>query len=145
MSTNDFIFLLESIRDQISKNDTNFQKAVTAEERLAITLRYLATGDSFTSLQYVFKVSKQLISKIIQEVCSFSPTRTSKTVNFFLRKSISSWKIVLISRQASSYFTILEYNLWSFFHRMGRFSYSLIKLSIFSLSQVIVVIWKHKY
>ncbi|XP_066258019.1 uncharacterized protein [Euwallacea similis] len=69
MSSVDFNLLLESIRDDISRNDTRFRKAVTAEERLAITLRYLATGDSYTSLQYLFNVSKQLISKIIPEVC----------------------------------------------------------------------------
>lgn len=69
MSPNDFLILLEMIRHKISRNDTHFRKAVTAEERLAITLRYLATGDSFTSLQYLFNTSKQLISRIVPEVC----------------------------------------------------------------------------
>lgn len=63
MSSSDFSFLLESIREKISRN------AVTAEEKLAITLRYLATGDSCTSLQYLFNVSKQLISRIVPKVC----------------------------------------------------------------------------
>jgi len=65
----DFIFLLNSIKEKISKNNTTFRKTVPAEERLAVTLRYLATGDSFTSLQYLFKISKQLISQIVPEVC----------------------------------------------------------------------------
>ncbi|XP_019698090.1 protein ANTAGONIST OF LIKE HETEROCHROMATIN PROTEIN 1-like [Harpegnathos saltator] len=69
MAEDDFIFLLNAIKDKISKNDTTFRKAVPAKERLAVTLRFLATGESFTSLQYLFKISKQLISEIVPEVC----------------------------------------------------------------------------
>ncbi|XP_048481249.1 uncharacterized protein LOC125489424 [Plutella xylostella] len=53
----------------IKKMDTHWRTAITSKERLAITLRYLATGDSYSSLQYTFHVSKQTISTIIPEVC----------------------------------------------------------------------------
>jgi hypothetical protein len=39
------------------------------QERLAITLRFLATGDTYATLQYLFRVSKRGISNIIPEVC----------------------------------------------------------------------------
>jgi hypothetical protein len=41
---------------------------VPAERKLAITLRYLATGDSFMSLAYLFKVSKQFVSSMLPAV-----------------------------------------------------------------------------
>ena len=38
-------------------------------ERLAVTLRYLATGESFSSLQYQFRISASALSILIPEVC----------------------------------------------------------------------------
>lgn len=40
------------VEPMISKQNTSFRESVPAEIKLAITLRYLATGDSFMSLMY---------------------------------------------------------------------------------------------
>ncbi|CAD7084400.1 unnamed protein product [Hermetia illucens] len=56
------------IRPLITKRDTVMREAIPAEISLAITLRYLATGDSYASLSFLFKVSTQSISKIVPEV-----------------------------------------------------------------------------
>lgn len=70
MSAVDFEYLLNGIAAQISKTDTNMRKSIPAQERLAVTLRFLATGDSYQSLSFLFKISPQLISTIIPEVSS---------------------------------------------------------------------------
>ena len=44
-------------------------KPIHAEERLAITLRFLAAGESYKSLMYQFGVHGKTIAKIITEVC----------------------------------------------------------------------------
>ena len=37
--------------------------------RIAVTLRYMATGDSYKSLQYGFRVAHNTISKVVPETC----------------------------------------------------------------------------
>ncbi|XP_072943516.1 uncharacterized protein [Epargyreus clarus] len=69
MSSSDFVFLLHKIGPMIEKQQTRLRMPIPAKIRLALTLRYLATGDSYKSLHYLFKVSTPAISQIIPEVC----------------------------------------------------------------------------
>jgi hypothetical protein len=61
MAPADFEFLINLIGPKTAKKDTAY--------RAAVPLRVLATGDSYTSLQYLFKTSKKAIGRIIPEVC----------------------------------------------------------------------------
>lgn len=69
MHVSDFELLLTKIGPAIKKQDTNMRKSIPIEQRLAITLRFLATGDSFTSLGYLFKCSRQTVKNCVMEVC----------------------------------------------------------------------------
>jgi hypothetical protein len=59
MSPSEFDFLMNLIGEKISKKDTAFREAISVQERMALTLSFLASGDSYVSLQYLFKISKQ--------------------------------------------------------------------------------------
>lgn len=62
--------LCEKVRPIIGKRNTPMRVAISVEERVALTLKYLATGDSCNTLSQVFRISKPSIVEIIPEVCS---------------------------------------------------------------------------
>ena len=61
--------LAQRICPRIKKQDTKWRQALEPGLKLAITLRYLATGDSYHSLMYGFRVAHNTISKVVKEVC----------------------------------------------------------------------------
>jgi hypothetical protein len=63
-------YLINLIHPKIAKKGTTYRAAVPVEESLTVTLPFLATGDSYTSLQYRLKISKQTIGLIIPEAHS---------------------------------------------------------------------------
>lgn len=69
MDSNSFNLLLELVRAKITKQDTILREAISAEERLTITLRYLATGNSYEDLKFSSAISPQSIGNIIPETC----------------------------------------------------------------------------
>jgi len=64
-----FEYLLSRVTNIISKSNTNMRQAISAKTKLEVTLRYLATSDSFKSLEFLFRVPKNTISKFIPETC----------------------------------------------------------------------------
>lgn len=64
-----FHTLLEKIRPLIERQDTKMRQSVSAGARLEATLLFLATGCSFTRLQYHTRISRASLSIIIPETC----------------------------------------------------------------------------
>ncbi len=62
--------LLNRLLPANSKKDTFYKKELHPGLRLAIILRFLATGDSYHSPMYGFQVAHNIISYIVCEVCS---------------------------------------------------------------------------
>eukprot|EP00057_Strongylocentrotus_purpuratus_P014074 XP_011668548.1 PREDICTED: putative nuclease HARBI1 [Strongylocentrotus purpuratus] len=49
---------------------SRYRKPLSPGIKLAMTLRYLASGDSYHSLMYGFRVAHNTISKVIRQVCA---------------------------------------------------------------------------
>ena len=66
MSYEDFKMILSQIEEYITPHQVNGgNKVISAPERLVLALRFLATGESFKSLQ----ISSRNISYIVQQFC----------------------------------------------------------------------------
>ena len=60
--------LLDRIGPRVQKQNTHLRPALPPGLKLAITLRYIASGDSYHSLSYSFRVPHNTISLIVKEV-----------------------------------------------------------------------------
>ncbi|CAI6376538.1 unnamed protein product [Macrosiphum euphorbiae] len=69
MTMEEFDFLHELIKPDIYKQNTQFRRAVSTEERLAVCLRFLATGNSFRSIGFNYRLGFSTVREIVKEVC----------------------------------------------------------------------------
>ncbi|KAK2553524.1 hypothetical protein P5673_025009 [Acropora cervicornis] len=69
MSPESFDFLLSKVGPLINKQATRSRQPTPAAERLALTIRYLASADSQQSMSFSYRMGKATVSNIIQETC----------------------------------------------------------------------------
>ena len=69
MTPQRFSHLLSHVGTSIRRQDTRFRQAVPPDERLAITLRYLVTGDSMQTISFSYRVGHSTVSGIIDSTC----------------------------------------------------------------------------
>ncbi|KAJ8915449.1 hypothetical protein NQ315_003212, partial [Exocentrus adspersus] len=69
MSIKTFDELLDKVRDKIKKQNTWMRVSIDAEERLTITLRFLATGKIFETLKFDYFIGSRTVSSIVKETC----------------------------------------------------------------------------
>ncbi|XP_069358039.1 uncharacterized protein [Maniola hyperantus] len=70
MSVTSFDDLLEIIKEDLTPcQNYVVRDTVSAEEKLVITLRYLATGCYFADLHYAYRLGKSTVIEIVQKTC----------------------------------------------------------------------------
>lgn len=69
MNFDNYNTLLSMVAPLITKANTNMRESISANERLAVTLRYLATGRTFEDLKFSSIISPTTISLIVMETC----------------------------------------------------------------------------
>lgn len=69
MSPANFDELLHIVGPKIMKKNTKWRDAISANDRLALTLRFLASGETFRSLAFSFRMGRSTVGKIVKETC----------------------------------------------------------------------------
>ena len=86
--------LVDKLSIRLAKEDTQFRESIKPDEMCCLTLRYLASGETFRSLAFQFRLGRTTVSRIIDEVVTaikeeFGPEflRTPKTTEEWLEIS----------------------------------------------------------
>ena len=64
-----FEMIKTRLEPHLARQATNYRAPISVGEKLALTIRYLATGESYTSLSCQFRVGRSTISKFLPEAC----------------------------------------------------------------------------
>ena len=64
-----FEMIKTRLEPRLARQDTNYRAPISVGEKLALTIRYLTTEESYTSLSCQFRVGRSTISKFLPEVC----------------------------------------------------------------------------
>ena len=69
VSRETFLYICEQLRPKIAKMDTTFRKVIPVEERVAVTLWYLATPRKYRTIAYLFGIARCIVCIIERDVC----------------------------------------------------------------------------
>ena len=92
----------------IVRKGSNFQEPLSPSLKLAVTLRYLATGESQASLSFNFRIGRSTFSEILNEVPQ-QIWNVISPISMAAPKTHSEWK-----RLADDF-----WNLWNFLLCLG--------------------------
>ena len=111
MDVGDLEFILGKISHLISSHQMiNFggHFPIVPDERLALTLRYIATRESFQSLRFQFRISLNAVLYIIQGCCN---ALVDELVPVFVKTSSSEQEWLEISKKFET--------RWNYPHALG--------------------------
>ena len=63
-----FDYLVERLHPYLLKEDTVMGESIKPAEQVGVFLRYVASGETFRSLEYQFRISRQSIARIVDRV-----------------------------------------------------------------------------
>ena len=69
MTTEFFEMIKTRLEPHLARQAINYRAPISVGKKLALTIRYLATGESYTLLSFQIRVGRSTIYKFLPEVC----------------------------------------------------------------------------
>ena len=69
MEESQFECLVEALTPMILKEGINMSECIKPHELVCLALRYLASGDTFRTLEFQFRIGKKTVSRIVIDIC----------------------------------------------------------------------------
>ncbi|XP_051561226.1 uncharacterized protein LOC127445288 [Myxocyprinus asiaticus] len=69
MSVSEFECLLQLVAPSLTRSETKLRKPIDPEQRLAVCLRFLSTGDSYTTIASSFLLGISTVAGIVGKTC----------------------------------------------------------------------------
>ena len=99
---------MEATRPYITKQVTFMRKPISAEEKLAVTLRFLATEQDYESLSFLFRISASAIKQFVPAICHYI-YHVSKSHYLKLSSKQHEWEALAAK----------NFNAWQFPHSIA--------------------------
>ena len=109
MSPTMFEELLSFVSPIIVKQSTAMRDPISPSERLAVTLRYLVTGDAQCTVAASYRISPSAVNRIITEICDAIWTSLKRMHYIDCPSNVSKWKSVAQEFESK----------WNFPHAVG--------------------------
>ncbi|XP_027132170.1 uncharacterized protein LOC113745002 [Larimichthys crocea] len=92
MSAEQMDELLALIGPEVTRQSTNYRAAIEPKQRLAVALRYMASGDSLVSLAYSYRLGHSTVINSVHMVCA--AIETTMMERFLPRPTQDTWEEV---------------------------------------------------
>ena len=70
MSLEKFDELIQKLTTKLEKSYSNIRAPICVEEQVAVTLRFLATGDSFKTIAFSYQFGHSTVQNIVLRTCT---------------------------------------------------------------------------
>ena len=89
-----FEILLGLVAPVIKKKSTKMREPIIVDQRLSVTLRYLTTGNTYTTISNNYRMSPTTVGRIVCETCNVTWEKLKEAGYIKTPSTVPAWKAI---------------------------------------------------